>query len=91
MTEAEKSILKHEELKNELRSFLIKLNSLLNAKVAIYNSHSGQKERLEKVSPKDFSYQLSISGEKCLKQKRWDEIDYMRFRNSFKYRDGFTV
>lgn len=81
----------HEYLMITLKDFLIDLKSLLASNVVIYNSHSGEKETVLEACPKTLTYTLSVSGKKDLSHKLWDEIDYMRFRNSFKFKDGFTV
>ncbi len=91
MTDIEKTISQHEHLRIELKAFLMKLNSLLKSKVEVYNSYSGSEEILVSVCPNGLAYQLSETGNKCLKDKKWDEIDYMRFRHSFRFKDGFTV
>lgn len=89
MTEAERR--NNEYLKMALKDFLIKMESLLRANVEIYNAYSGINERVTSACSKKLTYTLSETGEKPLSHKQWDEVDYMRFRNSFKYRDGFTV
>lgn len=86
-----KSEQKNEYLKLSLKDFLIKMESLLSANVEVYNAYSGTKEKVVSACSKNLTYTLSNTGEKELSHKKWDEVDYMRFRNSFKYRDGFTV
>lgn len=86
-----KSEQKNEHLKLSLKVFLDKVNSLLAANVEIFNAYSGINEKVVSACSKSLTYTLSETGEKGLSQKKWDEVDYMRFRNSFKYRDGFTV
>lgn len=83
---------KSELLKLELKAFLIKVEELLESNVEIVNTHyDKENDKVLSACSKTMSYTLSVSGHKELIDKQWDEIDYTRFRNSFKYKDGFTV
>lgn len=81
----------HEHLKFELKTFLKSLNKLINSNVEVFNDHYDKREQLVSVDPESLSYSLSEHGHNCLKDKYWDEVDYMRFRHSFKLKDCFTV
>lgn len=81
----------HEYLKMAARDFLEELKVLLKANVKVYNVHKGVKKRLINVSPLDFKYTLEDNKEKELIHKEWDELDFMLFRRSFFFSDGFIV
>lgn len=81
----------HEYIKLSLKEFLNTLKSLLSSNVEVFNSYSGKEEVVVSVCPKELTYTLSSSGTLPLSHKLWDDVDYMRFRHSFKFKDGFTV
>lgn len=78
-------------LKMHYKDFLIKMEELIKSKVEIYNHHYEKPLKVISSDSKTYSYILEREGKKELEHRKWDEIDYMRFRNSFKFKDGFIV
>lgn len=83
-------IKKDEYLKMALREFFEELRVLLEAKVVIINKHKGKSQKVISVTPLEFKYLLE-DGEKDLSEKDWDEHDWMIFRQSFFFDDGFVI
>lgn len=78
-------------LKGSCKDFLYELEDLIESKVAVYNHHYGKPDLLISVNPNDFTYILENNGKKDLSNRDWDELDYTRFRNSFKFKDGYSI
>ncbi len=78
-------------LKGSCRDFLYELEDLISSNVIIYNHHYGEPDLVISANPDDFTYVLKNNGIKDLSNRNWDELDYTRFRNSFKFKDGYSI